>query len=86
MRAQAAYAGCALIASMLLSRQYGRTSASISRSKPEAPLYRGEPPDRFLTRIDQKPDVGSHGGLVQGAVANAPTRGARTQAASEVAV
>jgi hypothetical protein len=39
--------------------------------------------NRYLTQTDQRPEVGSHGGLVQGCVANAPTRGARTQAASE---
>jgi hypothetical protein len=52
---------------------------------PAAPLYRGRLPDRFLPRADQKPEVGSHGGLVQGWVAKAPTRGARTHAEPEVA-
>ena len=66
----------------LLSRRLGgpgRTPVSVRRRR-----YRGEPPDRFQTQADQKPEVGSHGGLVQGCVAKAPTRGARTQT-SEVA-
>jgi hypothetical protein len=57
----------------------------LSNIGPAAPLYRGRLPDRFLPRTDQKPEVGSHGGLVQGWVAKAPTRGALTHAESEVA-